>query len=469
MRIFILLLVACGLARADTASLPERYVAWKYAAEVQVRNTGPRERLREVIDVGLRLPASRAGNLKGDARVVLKRGYDELVREVPFQIYDIATSGGYTTCRVAFCADLPANSSQRFAVFYDNPAARAPVFEPMVRLVRSAGSLAVRTPFYAAEFDEETGQCVGLKSLVAPGGTLYAEPADHRGGSPWPLPSVSVPALETEENRPEALRLAKASGDGEEILEGPVFAAVRGRRHFLGKAGEAPAALDFAYVFYAEAPHFVVGTAVSFLRDTNVYSLETNALGADQALLTHYLFRPVTPTFPLTEIEEVGSVMVDTATRKGYPDGDLLAGMLPADLAWNAVSDIDSGLTATGFNLLRKDSAPNRHAANYRASTRARLREGWVEWSNAPVYVTARERLSDAILVSQGTVFRSAQAVALSNFKDGDWRAKTDDYGRRLNTPMEINIYPRGTGVADDEKALPHYGVRVDAYLRGIR
>jgi len=59
--------------------------------------------------------------------------------------------------------------------------------------------------------------------------------------------------------------------------------------------------------------------------------------------------------------------------------------------------------------------------------------------------------------------------VGFSNFKEGDWRAKTDDYGRRLNTPMDIKVYPRGTGVVDDEKSLPHYGERADAYLRGIR
>ena len=53
--------------------------------------------------------------------------------------------------------------------------------------------------------------------------------------------------------------------------------------------------------------------------------------------------------------------------------------------------------------------------------------------------------------------------------KNGDWRAKTDDYGRRLNTKMDIKIYPKGTGIADDDNVFPHYGARNDAYLRGIR
>ena len=469
MRIFILLLMAAAFVRAEPATLAEKYTHWKYAAEIQVRNPESRQRLREVVDVGLRLPVHRTANLSNDARVVLKRAFDELAEEIPFQIYAIATRGDYTTCRVAFYADLPPNGFQRFAVFYDNPEAVHPVFPRRVTLESASGKLTVETPFYAAAFDEDSGQCVALQSKIAPGGTVYARPADGRAGSAFPLPGIAVPALATEANRPLALRLAKAGDDGDRRLDGPVFAAVTGRRHFLAAGGEAPAAVDFTYLFYAEAPHFVVRTSVSFLRETDVYSIEANTLGADQRRLTHFLFRPVTPTFPLTEIEEIGSIMVDPASRAGYPDGDLLAGMLPADLAWQAVADIDGGFAVTGFQLFRHDSSPDGHVPYYRASTRARLRQGWVEWSEAPIYVTAQDRLSEAVRVPRGAVYEAAEAVAFSNFRQGDWRAATDDYGRQLNTRMEIKVYPRGTGLADGEADFPHYGERADAYLRGIR
>jgi hypothetical protein len=465
----ILFLLAAGVASADSATLTEQYTSWKYAAEVQVRNVSTFERLQEVVDVGLRLPANRTANLENDARVVLKEKFDELVREIPFQIYDIKTEGDYTTCRVAFYADLPPNGFRRFAVFYDNPKAARPIFERRIKIERPADKLSVETPFYSIVLEESTGQCVQLLSKIPKTQTIYAQPENGRPGSPFPLPAVSVPALQTEENRPQALRLAEVPGDRDEILEGPVFSAVKGQRNLLGASGDALASVKFTYIFYANVPHFVVETALTFLRDAAVYSVETNTLGADQGLWTHYLFRPVTPTFPLTEIEEVGSVMVDTTTRKGFPDGDLLAGMLPADLAWQSLGNIDNGFSVTGIHFFSQDSSPDSAVPYYRLSTRARLRQGWVEWSNAPIYVTAKDRLSNAVQVHKGTIFNEAQAVYFSDMKDGDWRAKTDDYGRRLNTKMDIKIYPKGTGIADDDNVFPHYGARNDAYLRGIR
>jgi hypothetical protein len=469
MRIVVLLLMAVGISRADTATLAGQYTRWKYAAEIQVRNPGIFDCPREVVDVGLRLPASRTANLENDARVVLKNGFSELVREIPFQIYGIKTQGDFTTCRVAFYTDIPANGFQRFAVFYDNPAAARAVFASRVKVKRSSEELSVETPFYAVAFGASTAQCLRLKTNVPKPQALYAGPGAGRPGSPFPLPAVCVPAQATEKYRPLTLAWAEVPRASDDLLEGPVFSAVRGQRRLLDANGGVLASVGFTYLFYAEAPHFVVQTTLTFLRDSAVYSVESDTLGGDQAVLTHYMFRPVSPTFPLTEVEEVGSVLVDAATRGGFSDGDLLAGMLPGSLAWQALANIDKGFTVTAFDFFSHDSSPDGCVPYYRPSTRARLRQGWVECSRAPIYVTARDGPTNTIKVRAGTVFGEAQAVYFSGFDTGDWRTKTDGYGRQLNTKMDIKVYPRGTGLPDDDHAYPHHGERGDAYLRGIR
>jgi hypothetical protein len=168
-------------------------------------------------------------------------------------------------------------------------------------------------------------------------------------------------------------------------------------------------------------------------------------------------------------MEEVGSVMVDAATRQGFPDGDLLAGMLPANLAWQSCVNIDKGFAVTAFDLFSWQSSPDGTVPLYRAATRASLTRGKVKSARAPVYVAARDQLSHAIQIRRGTVYEEAHAVYFSGWDAGDWRKETDGIGRRLNTRPEVKIYPRADGIPDDENALPHYGERGDAYLRGIR
>jgi hypothetical protein len=74
-----------------------------------------------------------------------------------------------------------------------------------------------------------------------------------------------------------------------------------------------------------------------------------------------------------------------------------------------------------------------------------------------PIYLTARHSLSSASQVSKGTAFKRAQAVYSSDMKNGDWRAKTDDYESRvLNTKIDIKINPKGIGIADDDNIFSH-------------
>src|ERR1019366_5216730 len=107
----------------------------------------------------------------------------------------------------------------------------------------------VETPLYSAVFDKSTGQCLLLQSKNPKPQPIYVRPDDGRSDSSFPLPAISIPALKTEENQPQILRLTDAPGEHDEILEGPVFSAVKGVRHFLAANGDSLASVAFTYIF----------------------------------------------------------------------------------------------------------------------------------------------------------------------------------------------------------------------------
>ena len=391
--------------------------------------------------MGLALPASRTQNLAADARVVLKSSYAELVREIPCQIYDVATTAGTTTCRIAFYSDLPGNSLLRFAVFYDNPKAVRADPAGLVRLVESNAGLSVEAPAYSAVFDPRTAQCLRLQSRVP-----RPQPIADRGAS-FPLPLVSILTGGPEGDRVQLLRPAAATKPDRRVA-GPVFTSLRGARDLIDAQGSAWARADFVYLFYGNEPYLIVKTSLTFLRDAPVYTVEMNPLAADQAQLTHFMFRPVSPQFPLTEAEEVGSLMVDVASRQGFPDGDMLAGMIPADLAWQSWVNIDRGFAMTAFALSQRQSSPRGNAPRYRAATLAAVREGQIESAIAPIFMATRDPQADPVPVPAGTTYEQAQAVYFSDWNATGWRRETDLVGRRLNSRPEIKIYPRRRGAA---------------------
>ncbi len=464
MKTYVILLLAATTAMADGGGLNEKYTAWKYAIEVQAKNGETFARPGEIVDVGLAIPTDRAANLKGDLRVVQKRGFDLLLREIPAQIYGLKTSGDRTEFRVIFKADFQPSSTERFAVFYDNPKALPDEGQPGIGIQQAPQALSLETPFYSVKIDPATGQCMALESRIPGNQPIY------RGGGFFPLPVVTVPSGSGDMAQPTGLEAARAPGHPDQVIVGPVFSEIKGSRELVAAHGDAVARVKFVYLFLKDERYFVVKSSLHFLKDTPVYAVELNRFAADQAELTHYFFRPYTPSFRPTEIEEVGSIMVDAGTRKGLPNADLLAGMLPVDLAWHAVGNIDKGFSVTAFNLSSHSSGTNSPVPNYRPATRARVRSGLVELSNAPICVGTQKGALNTVSVPKGTVFEEAQAISFSDWNNGGWRSVTDQLGRQLNTALEITVYPQTYRTVGQLPVLPHHGERGGAYERsGIR
>lgn len=139
--------------------------AWRNYKSLVLTETAGVDRKDEPVDVVLAFYAEQAGDLARELRVVALDGQTHAVREVPSQAYDIhrdvvepdrrdPKASPYArstlevpiwvptvTARVAFQADVPANSSRIYLVYHNNPAAAAPKYDSPLSLKGPAPGL----------------------------------------------------------------------------------------------------------------------------------------------------------------------------------------------------------------------------------------------------------------------------------------------------------------------------------------
>jgi hypothetical protein len=192
----------------------------------------------------------------------------------------------------------------------------------------------------------------------------------------------------------------------------------------------------------------------------------------DNTSFTHYIFRPVTPTLPDTDIEEMGYVMIDTAYTREVPEGLLLAGLLPPDLAWQGYININKNHTIISINLHDSAYCPSGPAAAYRSASYAAMENGLVQWFNAPVYVGKRDSKENIIRIGKGNVYIQSNVILFAEWDKEKFPVYVESLGKQLNNPPKVDIYPGNLGDQVPKQtftALPR-GRRANAYLKaGVR
>lgn len=98
---------------------------WSSYKEISVTETVGLDRASEPVEV-LFEPEPGTCSSTDEIRVITSDG----VTEIPSQVYDVTTSGGYiTSCKVVFLADCSAFSSATYYIIYNNPAATTPTYD----------------------------------------------------------------------------------------------------------------------------------------------------------------------------------------------------------------------------------------------------------------------------------------------------------------------------------------------------
>ena len=451
-----------------------QYKGWNFEKTLLARSRwGPRE--KELIDVRIPVDERASGNLERDVRVLLKKDWNLLEREIPSQVYRIERHGGVATCRVAFVMDVPAGDYQRVGIYYDNPGVAGPEYQPPLEMTGTTLGGSIKTPLMTAGFDARSGQ---IKTLTRRVEVPSSDP-------------LQIPILDRIQEHAAVLLAVKGSNgdyrcehvspanwEAPEITEdirGPVFVQLR-RRGRLAPPGckhpERCPECEVVYRFFAHEPYFLVQTRLRFATDTEVFGVRVGGLSVGPDRYTHYTFRPVSPNLPETDVEEMGHVLIDPQHTGNMPTGPVLSGLLPYDVAWQGFLRTRKGLdgAVAAIQLRQAVSTAGGEFPYYRRGTYLLREAAGFCGTRAAVHVKV-QRAENVVTVPAGTVIEHLDAVACDRF-DMEWGNRTDGLGRRLNQPVEIAVHPQFMGGAVPAEALEPlpYGLRSDAYGRyGVR
>jgi hypothetical protein len=264
-------------------------------------------------------------------------------------------------------------------------------------------------------------------------------------------------------------------------VHGPLFHSVTREAPLVPPDGAAvakPPVLRVTCTFFADAPYILLDSRLTFPADTGVFGISMDVLRADSAKLSHYTFRPVSPSLKLTDVEEMGHLIIDPVSVGDLPAGNILSGFIPYDCAWHSFIHIYKGgwasqYAVTGINLRSTATvADGRSPALYRAATYLFRENGAVRWSRAPIYVKRRDRRENIVTVPAGSVYRETDALVFGHWNAEGWAQEIEALGKRLNTPLALSAHPAmpGRTVPADHGACFEYGERHSAYLRaGVR
>ena len=451
-----------------------QYQGWHYEKTLLVKSLAG-DRAGEHIDVCIPVESHCAGSLGRDVRVVLKKDWNQLDREIPSQVYQVAQHGDVTTCRVAFTMDVPAQDCQRVGIYYGNPDAPEPAYLSLMEVRGQGRGCTIKTPHYTVGTDATTGQTKAID------GRFDVPHSDARLIRFTDICQEGAAVIFAVEGA-EGIMPVKASAAQwteptiTEDIRGPVFVK-KTRRGKLAYPGcptpDSCPDLEIAYKSFAHQPYFLVHTRLTFPTDTKVFAIQTGMLAVNRSRYTHYTFRPVSPDLPQTDVEEMGHILVDPALTPDLPHGSAFSHLLPYNLAWHAFINAKHG-TAQAISSIQLHHSIKPGAAPfpfYRNATYLMRDEMSLCGLRAPVYVAVRNRKENVVTIPAGTIIEEVDAVACDLF-DRDWGNRTDALGRRLNTPVSIEVHPRflaGPVPAEPFEPLP-YGTRSDAYRRfGVR
>jgi hypothetical protein len=403
-------------------------------------------------------------------------------RELPSQVYDVRKQGDVTSFRVVFPLDIPAHGEKRVGVYYGNPGAKKPAYESSIDLNIAEGcGYTIASPFYRISADPASGQISGLTMKTRRKEYTHPKPVLPPLGV---LPGTGVVFPVEENGRLEGRWVSAADWKAPEIIRneaGPLFFSITRRAPLplpKDSAGKAAPVLTVTVTFPAEQPLILVESTLEFPEETGVFRIEGNGVRVNAEKFSHFTFRPVTGTFPETEVEEMGHVLIDPAFGKGMPEGNVLSGFLPLDLAWHAFIRIYKGSRAnqyalTSINLeCSAGGGKGVKPVMYRPASYLFREKGAVRAFRAPVYVNRQDRKENIVRIPAGSVYRFRDAVHMGMWDNENWAQEIEALGKALNNPLAVSAHPNLPGRKEpaETDAIFKTGLRKAAYLcAGVR
>jgi len=442
---------------------------WCHESTVLINNSSQFDRTNEFIEVKITVSERQITDPVREVRVIYKTAWNIWERLIPCQVNGVERAGDKVIFRVAFFADIPANSISRYGIVYGNPNA-LPQQENLTLYVRNKENVTeIDNPAYVISIDRKTGQISGVSykyfrtgflipielspvNLIQPGVSIQFEDGD------WVTAADSNPESLTVEGGTVAFR-HKSS---------------RVLKHSSIKKG---VCVSTELLFPASQPYVHIREKVTFEEDTPLYGLRLAGHRFPDGVYSHFTFRPTTkPALKKTEVEEMGHLLIDQAYTKNLPEGTVLSGFMPLLMPWTAMLNIHRNRWFTQVRYLldwKTQNVKGTTIPEYRAATYLMRENGCYESALMPVYTKNINDKRNLTVIPAGTEFSYDIAMFFSPFEEVVWGMKMDHIGRVMNQPLTVQVHPRpvnSVGEWDEHPVFTLTGKRdCDYQTSGVR
>ena len=446
--------------RAD--EIPSWDTAWTQSREILVRETAGLDRAREPVEVEIqfRQPV-RSGGVTGISDAVKREirvvhcPRDRSPVEIPSQAFDIrpaaATRTGndaeatpkdvFVRVRVAFFADVAAYESERYVVWFDNPAAKAPDYDSMLDVSGEGVGFTIDNRDYHIVTEKTSGQIDQVDLAFATNlslrfkyGTLHWNPDFIVVPDDFPVTGYTWYYAHHFDN-PECA-----------TDSGPVFFSVR-RKQLI--PGQDVAYMEVSYRFYDSLPYFIMESYIEARKDTKTFAIRNDELAFGRTDFTHAGWRTKTPDMMDGHMGEIGSIAIYHETRAG---AHVLGSALPPNMAWISLAHPANGFAVGSIRLEWENvnALTGEPSPLYNSHTVISEHDEGLYWFRSLIYSprssagvdteTVRSFLVD---VPKGSSYREKNAYLFYRCGAENTFSPIDELWMRLREPLQATVLTR--------------------------
>ncbi len=299
--------------------------AWKNYKSVVVSETAGIERKSEPVEMLLAFYPDEAFDLKREIRVVAVDPKTFNLTEVPCQVYDLQKylveddlapdENGIPTrevplwyptlsARVAFTADVPANKSKVYLVFYNNDKAMAPIYNSDLKVQGEMPGLNIDNSEMSIVLHPNSGHLDQLTFKKKPNFPLFHR-METNGAIHW-NPGIYTPP------RPWTHTADWKPPQHVNLISGPVTAVTE----LWGNLRDIPEVdASVRYQFFPDAPYFISSTSMRINETVNCIALRNAEIVFKRELMTHAawydVIRDKVITYDVTDMPDLTDLMME--------------------------------------------------------------------------------------------------------------------------------------------------------------
>ncbi|QGY45734.1 hypothetical protein GM418_19275 [Maribellus comscasis] len=410
--------------------------AWKNYKSVVLSETAGIDRKSEAVEAVVAFYPDEAFDLKREVRVVEFDSKTHAVKEVPCQVYDLQKyteeddmapdeNGNPThavplwfptlSARVAFLADVPANTSKVYLIYYNNDKALTKVYNSNLKVQGEMPGISIDNGALTVSLHNNSGHLDQLTLKDRPDFPLFHR-METNGAVHWNPGIYSPPRPWTHTadwNPPKNINL----------ISGPVV-TVAELWDNLRDIPEVDASVR--YEFHPDVPYIITTTNMRINETINCIALRNGEVVFKRELMTHAAWfdavRNKVITYDVTDMPDLTDLKMED------------------DVPWISFYNKDTHIGFAGIQL---------SYANTGIESRERLLNPymyitggpWIYWARALSLPFLSSNMQQMVPAMKGNFFTEKWAYLVFETKDGEEPYQPVlDWKKRLTHPLKIHL-----------------------------